>query len=715
MAKKRVKQHDVTDCGAACLASIFDHYNLHIPISRIRQIAGTDKNGTNAFGLIEAAAKFGFEGKGVKADLASLKYVPKPCISHMLVNRAMYHFIVIYKTGKKSVRIMDPADGEFHNWTYEGFAKQWTGVLVLLTPGKKFEKRNLKISVYSRLWVLLKPHKWILLHALFASVIYTFLGFSTAIYIQKLTDFVFVGGNRSLLNILGVLMLILWFAQIVIGAFKDVFLLKTGQQIDIRLILGYYRHLLKLPQRFFDTMRVGEIISRLNDAIKIRTFINGVALNLTVNCLIIGFSFALMFTYYWKLALVISLFIPIYFGIYYLMNFLNKKTERRIMEESASLESQLVESLNTIGTVKKFQLEDFANLRTETRFIRLMKTGYHSSLNRIFSNTSSSAISNLSTIVLLWTGSYFVLEQEISPGELMSFYAIMGYFTSPLIYLINSNREIQNALIAADRLFEIIDLEQEDEMKKIRLQRELVGDILFRNVGFRYGSRKRVFKKLNLCIHHKEVTAVVGESGCGKTTLASLLQNIYSVQDGQISLGGMNITMFNKSSLRRLIAVVPQKIDLFAGNVIENIAVGDFNPDTKKIDKICKTIDIIGFIETLPEGYYTYLGENGVSLSGGQRQRIAIARALYREPEILILDEATSSLDSMAENQVYNAIKEMRRINKTVIIIAHRLSTIANADKIVVLDKGRVSEQGTHEDLLAVKGQYHKLWHSQLP
>ena len=588
-------------------------------------------------------------------------------------------------------------------------------LLVILQPNETFKKGNDKISVYKRFWFLLKPHKFVLAQAFFGAIVYTLLGFSTSIYIQKITDFVLVSGNIKLLNLLGVIMLGLLLLQFVIGIYKDVFLIKTGQQIDARLILGYYKHLLKLPQSFFDTMRVGEIISRINDAVKIRTFINGVSLSLTVNVLILLFSFGLMFFYYWKLALIMLLVIPVYAMIYFIINRLNKKVERKLMEQGAELESQLVESLNAVSTIKRFGLEDFANIKTETKFINLLKIGYKSALNSVFSGTSSSFVAQLFTIILLWTGSYFVIDREITAGELLSFYAIIGYFTGPAASLIGANKQIQNALIAADRLFEIMDLERESSENKISLTHEKIGDINFNNVSFRYGTRVQVFENFNLKISKGEITAIIGESGSGKSTLMALLQNVYKIQKGQISIGGLDINYIDTNSLRNIISVVPQKIDLFAGNVIENIAVGDFNPNMEHILGICKSIGILDFVENLPNGFETYLGENGASLSGGQKQRIAIARALYKNPEILILDEATSSLDSKSENYIQKTILSMRDKHKTVVIIAHRLSTIVNADKIIVLDKGTVVESGTHTDLYKQKGRYYELWQAQSP
>jgi len=713
MSKIAIKQHDITDCGAACLASISAHYKLELPISKIRQYASTDKKGTNVLGLLEAAQKLGFEAKGVKGDIDSLSKIPKPAIAHIIVKEQLHHYVVIYKVTKTHITIMDPGTGKITKKTIASFKKEWTGVLVILLPDESFKKGNEKVSVLKRFWFLLKPHKYVLLQALVGSIIYTLLGLSTSIYIQKITDHVLVGGDTKLLNLLSVIMLVLLVIKVFVGVFKDIFIIKTGQQIDARLILGYYKHLLKLPQQFFDTMRVGEIISRIGDAVKIRVFINSTSLGLMINFFTVIFGFGLMFSYYWKLAIIMLAIVPFYLVIYFITNKLNKKTERKIMEQSAELESQLVESLNAVGTIKRFGLEEYANIKTETRFIKLLHIGLTSAYNGLFTGTSTQTISQIFTIILLWSGTYFVLDQEITPGELMSFYAIIGYFIGPMSSLIGANKSIQNALIAADRLFEIMDLEREETENKFKLTKDKIGDVQFKNVNFRYGSRVNVFKEFNLHIKKGQITAIIGESGSGKSTLISLLQNIYPIQSGSITIGDVDLKYIENHSLRNLVSVVPQKIDLFAGNVIDNIAVGELQPDMQRVLDICKDIGILKFIETLPNSFNTYLGENGATLSGGQKQRIAIARALYKQPEILVLDEATSSLDTSSENFIQKAIQSLRDNNKTIIVIAHRLSTVVHADTIAVLDNGKVIEQGSHNDLYKQKGLYYNLWQQQ--
>ena len=715
-ARVTLKQHDLTDCGAACIASISAHYGLHLPIARIRQLASTDQKGTNILGLVEASKKLGFSAKAVKGDPDAVFEVPKPAIAHVIVHNQLQHYVVIYKSDKNGVKIMDPGKGTMEVMPKEEFEAMSTGIFLLLAPNADFRQGNEKVSVLARFAYLVKPHRKMMVQVMAGAVVFTLLGFASSIFMRQIIDNIIPDGNQGLLNVLAMLMVLILLAQIFINRTRTILTIKTGQQIDARLILGYYKHLLRLPQTFFDTMRVGEIISRMNDAVKIRTFINEVLVSFFVNIFILIFSLLLMFTSYWKLGLVMFTVLPAYGVVFLLSNRLNKRTQRRLMEDTADLQAQLVESVQSVGTIKRFGLEDFANVKTETRFIKLLRSVFKSATNGLWVGNAGTFVSGMFSIILLWVGTTFVLKNELSPGELLSFYAIVGYFTGPVISLIGMNTTMQQALIAADRLFEIMDLEREEEEgAKTELTREMMDDVHFRDVAFRYGTRTSVFEKLNLDIKKGSITAVVGESGSGKTTLLSLLQNIYPLQSGHITLGELDIRYVSQESLRSLVSVVPQQIDLFAGNVLENIAVGEYEPDIQPIIEICRSIGILEFIEALPNGFKTQLGENGASLSGGQRQRIAIARALYKDPEILIMDEATSALDSLSEVSVQNAVMGLRARGKTVILIAHRLSTVLKADKIIVMKAGEVIEEGNHDELLKKHGAYYTMWEQQFP
>ena len=297
MASIKIKQHDIKDCGAACLVSIGNHYKVNLPIARVRQFANTDKRGTNVLGVIEGAEKMGFTAKGVKGGLDAIDKIPLPAIAHVVVQQQLHHYVVIYSVTKDKIEVMDPAFGKMETYTFEEFQKIWSGVLILFAPNDDLTPTNEKVSPSRRFWNLVQPHKTILIQSLVGAIVFTVLGLAMSIYIQKITDYVLVEGNKKLLNLLSISMIGIILLQAYIGSKKSIFVMKTGQLIDAKLILGYYKHLLHLPQRFFDTMQIGEITSRINDAVKIRSFINEVAIDMIVNIFIVIFSFTLMFTY----------------------------------------------------------------------------------------------------------------------------------------------------------------------------------------------------------------------------------------------------------------------------------------------------------------------------------------------------------------------------------------------------------------------------------
>jgi ATP-binding cassette, subfamily C, bacteriocin exporter len=716
--KKRisVRQQDVTDCGAACLASVASFFRLKISVARIRQLANTDKQGTNMLGMVEAAEALGFSAKGVKGPFECLFNIPKPSIVHVVIGETYHHFKVLYAINGKTVILMDPGDGKIHKLTHHEFKKEWTGVILLLIPSPNFQPARSESSALSRFVSLIRPHKTIMLQSLFGAVICSLLGLTTSIYVQKIVDHVLIDGNVNLLNLMSITMLLFLFFRIFISITKSIFALKTGQQIDATLVMSYYRHLLNLPQRFFDTMRIGEIISRINDAVKIRVFINNVSLDIAVNLMIVVFTCSLMFLLSWKMALVVISGIPLFLSVYLIFNVVNKRVLRRTMENAAELESHVFESLNTITTIRHFSAAEHTDLKTGTRLYKLLRSIYISSKSSIVAHGAAELIAGMLTIAVLWVGSVMVLNNNFTPGTLLSFYALLGYLVAPVTYLINANQLIQDALIASDRLFQIMDLEcEENQEGKVRLTREMIGDIHFRHVDFRYGSRLQVFNNLSLTFNKGDISAIVGESGSGKTSLVAVLENLYPIQAGTVEIGNYNLQHICRDSLREHIGIVPQRVELISGTIAENIAFGELEPDMKRIIDLCGILNMRDFVERIPGAYNALLGEHGISLSGGEQQRLAIARALYRDPEILILDEATSALDATAEAHMRQMIRALKSQGKTVIIITHRFRTIMHADRIFVLHKGKLAEEGDHHLLMAAKGHYFNLWKQQFP
>jgi len=707
----KMKQRDLTDCGAVSLASVGACYGRKLPLSRIRQYASTDRSGTTVSGLLCAAQKLGFIAKAVRGDFDSLYKIPKPAVAHVIVKEVLHHFVVIHAIDARWVTVMDPAFGEIRKLSHEEFKRQWTGVIVLLVPEDTFKCRNETTSTIVRFAGLLAPHKAALAQALVAALVTTILSLSTAIYVKSIVDQVITSGDRNLLNIMTVIMLLILVPQILISILKSWLILQTGQKIDACLIRRYYTHILSLPQKFFDSMRVGELVSRMNDAVKIRRFLNEASITMFVNILVMLFSFMLMFLFSWKIAVLVAISIPLYLLVYWTTTRLNSKRHRAIMENAADLQAQLVESIGAVSAIKTFGMEKSACLKMKTSLAKTQQSVYSASLISILGDNASTFVSTLFTILLMWCGTRLVLDQTVTPGELVSCYSLFAYIARPVASLIQVNRSVQDAFIAADRLFEIFDLEPardgSADATKIAL-----GDISLENVTFRHGAQPKLFEDLTVTFRRGEMTAVVGESGSGKSSLAALLQNVYPLERGCIRIGSYELKDFSAVSLRKLVGAVPQSTDVFSGSVIENIALGELEPDVERIMKVCEQTGLHAAIEHWPGGFQAKLGEHGVRLSGGEKQCLSLARALYRNPEILILDEPTASLDSIAAATVHRILENLRRAGKTVVVISHRLNTIRGADKIVVLERGRIVAEGRHTDLLA-ESAYARLWQTQ--
>lgn len=709
----KVKQRDATDCAAACLHAIGAFHGRRVSVARLRQFAGTDTTGTTVNGVIAAARELGLTAKGVKGPVESLLKIPKPAIAHTITERRR-HFVVLEKATKRHIRVMDPASGRRQRLPLGEFAAQWTGVLVLFAPTMDPRRVARTPSAFERFCKLVRPHRSVVIQALVGSLAFTVLGLGTAVYVQKVVDNVIVDGNRNLLNLLSVAMLFLLASQFGIGQLKSLLVLHTGQRIDAELILGYYEHLLRLPQVFFDTMRVGEIISRVNDAVKIRAFINDVALDLAVNALVVVSALGLMFVYDWRLALLMALLAPAFVVLYVVTNRINQRTQRDLMARGADLEGHFVESIGAVRTLKRLGAEPHAGGLAEARLVRLLRLIGRSARTSITANGTAQLLTRVFAVLLLWVGAVHVIDGTMTPGRLMSCYALLGYLTGPLASLISANRTLQDALIAGDRLFEILDLEREQssDATTFDLTREAVArnDIELDSVTYRYGSRTTVFRDLSLRIPQGQITAIVGESGSGKSTLASLLQKLYAITEGHIRIGGTDLAHVSASSLRRLIGVVPQQIELFTGTVIENIALGDHFPDVARVVRLCDALGLGRVLQQLPRGVDTDLGAGGNALSGGERQRLAIARALYRDPEVLVLDEATSALDPQSEELVRRVLAELSARGKTVVVITHRMGAAAAADSVALLGQGRVLAHGPHATLLRESPAYAALW-----
>lgn len=710
-----IKQHDITDCAAACLATISKQYGLKISISKIREVAGTDKNGTNAYGVIKAAEKLGFAAKGVRGNMENFfSDFPLPAIAHVIIDGTLLHYVVIYHKNKNEIIIADPAKGIVRQ-TPEEFFKVWTGVLILIVPTAQFKKGNETKGIFARFFGLLKPQKKLLKNIFLASLIYTALGILGSFYFKFMMDDIIPYGLKTSLIIVSIGVILLNIFKVLLNSFRTHLLLYLGQKLDISLILGYYRHVLELPMSFFSTRKVGEIISRFMDASKVREAISGATLSIMIDTLMAIAGGIILYMQNGKLFAITFLIVVLYAAIVFSFNKSIRDINRKQMENNAQLTSYLVESLNGIETVKTFNAEYKAGTETEKKFVKLLKSVFKGGWINNLQTSLTGSIGSVGGIAILWAGAHSAINGQISIGQLLTFNALLAYFLDPVRNLINLQPMMQTAIVASDRLGEILDLELEkggNEDKKLN-PAGLKGDIEFKNVDFRYGTRPLVLKNISMTIRQGEKIALVGESGSGKTTLVKLLMNLYPHEKGNILINGYNIKDINIERLRERIAYIPQDIFLFSGTILDNLSLGLENADLEKIIYYSKIAGAHDFINNLPLRYNTMLDENGANLSGGQRQRLAIARSLLKKPDILILDEATSNLDSITERAIQKTIDESTK-DITTIIIAHRLSTIMRCDKIFVMDRGEFVESGTHTELIKRKGMYYSLWKEQL-
>lgn len=712
-----IKQHDIKDCGAACLATVARQYRLRLPVSKIREVAGTDKQGTSAYGLIKAAEVLGFSAKGLKASKPEdiFSDFPKPTIAHVIVDNSLLHYVVIHKVSKEEILIADPAKG-IVKYTPEEFFKIWTGVLILMLPSAKFEKKDETRGLFSRFFNLLVLQKGLIVHIFLLSLLYTLLGILGSFYFKFLMDDILPNNLVKTLHIVSIGIILLNIFKLTLNAFRSHLLLHLSQRLDIPLILGYYRHVLELPMNFFSTRKVGEIISRFMDASKIRDAISGATLTIMIDTLMAIAGGIMLYTqnaFLFGIALIIVI---LYGAIVFVFNKPIRDVNRIQMENNAQLTSYLVESLNGIETVKAFNAEGKANIETEKKFVKLLKSIFKGGIISNLETTLTNGVATIGGVVILWVGAYAVTKGDMSLGQLLTFNALLTYFLDPIKNLIGLQPMMQTAIVASDRLGEVLDLELEkgaQEEKKIK-STTLKGDISLKNIDFRYGTRQFVLKDISLSIKNGEKIALVGESGSGKTTLAKLLMNFYPIEKGEVFINDYNIKDINLESLRERIAYISQDIFLFSGTIRENLMLGNDEVSYGEMIEAAKMAQAHDFINAMPLRYETMLEENGSNLSGGQKQRLAITRALLKKPDILIMDEATSNLDTVTEKAIERTINHLTT-GVTTIIIAHRLSTIMRCDKIYVMDKGQFVEQGTHRELMQRRGYYFNLWKEQIP
>lgn len=713
--KYLVKQHDITDCAAACLATVCMFYKKEITITKLRDCLGTDIKGTTLVGLEDGAKKLGFDTRAIRVDKEGFKSkYSLPAIAHVITKEGLSHFVIIHKIKNEEVTILDPAKGE-EKKTVDEFFESFDGILLLLVPNNQFQPGKIKgQGILSKFIQLLVPQKSLFFYSIVASILLTILGIASAFFNKILMDEILPYGLKNQLNIFVIGFLILGVTQILLGSIRTHMLLYLSQKIDIPLLLGYFKHVYKLPMKFFANRKVGDILTRFSDAFTIKNILTSVSLSLIIDIVLATVSSAILYVMNQTLFIVILVLTVISAALIYIFKGPYKKINLEQMEAGARLNSQIIESLKGIETIKVNAAEDKSIEKLEQEYIKNLRIAFKEGVLSNIQQSVSGAVSTIGNLILMYIGARMIMSGEITLGSLMAFSSLSGYFMDPIGRLISLQLSIQEASISLKRISEIyeVEKEQEDDTDKIKLEK-LDGDIELNNVTFRYGSRSPVLKNVTIKIPKGKKVALVGESGSGKTTISKLILKYYSPEEGEVKVNDYNIEELDLYSLRENIAYVPQNVELFSGSIRDNLTLGKANANYEEIKVACENSGCKEFIEKLPGNYETFLEEAGGGLSGGEKQRIALARALIKEPKFLILDEATSNLDFISEARIFDTLFKKGK-NITMLMIAHRLSTIRSCDIIYVMDKGQVVEYGDHDTLLNKKGYYYKLYVSQV-
>ncbi|OUN22151.1 peptidase domain-containing ABC transporter [Pseudoflavonifractor sp. An85] len=711
-----IKQHDATDCAAACLAMICLHYRKETTITRLRDMMGTDLKGTNLIGLGKCAEQLGFISQAIRIDKEGfMSDFTLPCIANVITKEGLTHFVVIFKISKDHVIIGDPAK-DLIRVTVDEFYKGFTGVLLLLTPNQDFVAgKERGKSVFQRYMGLLLPQKKLFIYGIIASLLLTVLGIVSSLFNSIIYDEILPYRQTDALRMLILVFVGIAVTQTVLSFVRQWMMIYLSIKIDIPLMLGYFKHIYHLPMKFFSTRKTGDITTRFSDAFTIKDVFTNIALTLIIDIAMALITGVTLFRMNLSLFAVILFMTVISVMLVFIFKEPYKKINEEQMQQSSALNSQIIEGLRAVETIKGNANEDTELESIEREYIKSLRVGIRESKLSIIQGTISSLVSTAGNLFLTYSGIMQVINGELTLGAMMAFMTLAAYFMDPVSRLVSLQLSIQEANISMKRIAEILDYEQEQGENSRDSYQSLSsaeGDIVFKNVTFRYGNRKPVLKNVSFTIPRGKKVALVGSSGSGKSTIAKLLLKYYEPEEGEITIDGIDIQEYTNESLRRAISYVPQNIELFSKSIYDNIRVSRMTATLDEVKEAAKAADAHDFIRKLPMQYFTFLEEAGNGLSGGEKQRIALARAFLKKNEFYILDESTSNLDFGTENIIFHMIYNKFR-EKSMLIIAHRLATVKNCDLIIMLDNGEIVEQGSHEELLEKQGEYYQLWELQ--
>lgn len=701
-----VMQNNQNDCANAAIATILLHYKQEVPLSIIEAETRTLIDGTTMLGMVKALEKLCFDSKVVRCKLSELSEdVTMPCIVQVLGVQGRYHFVVIHQIKKGIVVYADPASG-IKKETMSEFERKFTGVVLFTIMKSTFETTKFKkIGIIEILQTLILPHKKLLIQIISLSFILTFLGVISSLFSKVLMDEIIPYSLKHTLVIFVIFFSILTIIQNGLSTCRQHVLLFLSRKIDIPLLLGYYNHILHLPYTFFTHRKIGDIITRFQDAMTIKEIFTNLSVSLVMDVTLALITCILLWLLNSSLFFILLGIVGMNIGLIYIFKKPYKEINMKQMQAISQLNSGLIESLKNIETIKAIVNEQQQMEKLENHLIESQKIGYKEAVLKNLQGFISSILNGIGNLLFMAIGALYIMDHKMSIGDLMVFQTLSQFFIEPVQSLVSLQLSFQEANIAMQRLNELMMIEKESNAGSTLSQ---IDDITFHNITFSYGYKKPIFKDLNITIQKNKAIGIVGESGVGKSSFAKLLLRFLEVQQGSITIGEQNITMLNAYELRKQIAYVPQKPQLFCGSIVDNLRVNDYTISMERIVQVCKQLCIHEFIEGLDEKYFSKVEEDGSNFSLGEQQRLTIARAILQNANYYIFDEATSNLDAISEVVIQQLIFKQLR-DTTRIVIAHKLSTVEQCDEIYVLKNGTFVEHGSHKALIKRKGVYFEM------
>lgn len=697
------------DSGLMCLVTAARLMGIPADYQQLKRAFLVDDAPANAVILLRAAKEIGLKAKQTDTILGKLPKLSLPVMA--LLNNGQY--VVIVKADEQRVLVFDPYKERPLTLTHEAFAKAWTGTVILLA--RRFSLTNLE-KEFNLSWFIpvVVKFKRFFGEVLIASFFLQSFGLITPLFTQVIIDKVLVHKGVTTLDILAVGLLVINAFEGILGVLRSYLFSHTTNRVDVILGAKLFHHLVGLPLQYFEIRRVGDTVARVRELENIRQFITGSTLTVVLDLFFAIVFIIAMFFYSVSLSFVTLAALPVFVTLSVIVTPLFKQRLNHKFACGSEVQSYLVESITGIHTVKSLAIEPQLNHKWEGILANYVKASFDTTILGNMASNTAQFIQKVATLAILWFGAHQVMDGKLTVGQLIAFQMLAGRVTDPVLRLANLWQDFQQVRLSIERLGDVLNCPREPVFNPNRtLLPQVKGQVSIENLAFRYrNDGPLALDGINLQIQPGTTVGIVGRSGSGKSTLTKLIQRLYIPERGRLLIDGIDLAQVEPAWLRRQIGVVLQENFLFNGSVRENIATVDPGAPMERIVQVAKLAGAHEFILELPEGYDTNVGERGTALSGGQRQRIAIARALLINPRILIFDEATSALDYQSERIIQDNLQQICQ-GRTVFIIAHRLSTVRNADLLVVVEKGRIIEQGSHQQLLTQKGAYYNLYMQQ--